>query len=288
MSHPASRGKGGWSIGQLLPRAGKYLEGKGVDSPRLTAEILLSSVLGCSRLQLYLDYHRKLAEEELSRYREILKRRAQGAPTQYLVGRASFFGYEFIVREGVFIPRPETELLVRLVLERVKKGRVLDIGTGCGNIAISLALSDAQLQITATDISDISLDVARENLRKFGLEDRVELVKADLFDGLSGSFDCIVSNPPYIPREELERCQREVREYEPWEALCGGEDGLDIIKRLLEGALDFLASWGCVVVEIGTGQREVVLNLAEQHFLFVSIFKDFNQIERAVVAERGA
>ena len=211
--------------------AGVLRRSKGVDAPRLTAELLLASALSCDRVRLYLDFDRPLGEPELARYRELVRRRAAGEPTAYLVGRREFFGRPFAVDARVLVPRPETELLVEAALAALPEGgRALDLCTGSGCVAVSLALGRKGARVVATDVSEDALAVARENAAALGAV--VELATGDLWAAVHGRerFDVIASNPPYIPTKELAGLSREVRR-EPCIALDGGDDGLAILRR---------------------------------------------------------
>jgi len=275
-----------WTIASVLNWTTNFFQRTEIEDARLNAELLLSHALGTTRIALYTDYARELPPDVLRNYRELIMKRASHVPVQYLVGKVSFLRSELVVREGVFIPRPETELLVKLLLDNVRAGRVADIGTGSGNIAVSAALANPNLEVVAADISETALEVARENIERHSLGNRVRVVRSDLFESLEGTFDAVVSNPPYVSAAELERCQPEVREHEPREALYGGTDGLDVIRRLVRSAPAVLAPGGTLIVEIGAGQANAAAELARESFQRVVVHKDFNGIDRALVAQR--
>jgi release factor glutamine methyltransferase len=239
-----------------------YLDGKGVSEPRLNAELLLAGVLGVRRLDLYLQFDRPLADDELAALRPRLLRRAGREPLQYIEGTAAFRELKLKVDGRVLIPRPETELLVGEVLSwsgRRADPDVVDIGTGSGAIAISLAVEGSFKRIVATDASAAALEVAADNLAATGVAANVEFRMGDAFDAVEGeSFDVIVSNPPYVGESERPLLEAEVVEWEPPEALFSGADGLDMIRRLVTGAPAHLRPGGLLALEIGAGQAATV------------------------------
>lgn len=258
---------GGYSCGvtvlEVIQKSTEFLGRKGVESPRLQIELLLAHVLRMPRLKLYLSFDRELTEAELATLRELVKRRGNREPLQHLVGTVSFWGYEIVVNRDVFIPRPETELLAEqcwIWLEQsgIETPAVLDVGTGSGCVAIALALRCPAARLTAIDISEAALGVARANAARHGVGDRITFCCGDAFSPLAKGtrFDLIVSNPPYIPTEEISRLQPEVRDYDPRIALDGGVDGLGFIRRLAVEAADYIAPGGRLMIEIGEGQAE--------------------------------
>ncbi|HLT30493.1 MAG TPA: peptide chain release factor N(5)-glutamine methyltransferase [Myxococcaceae bacterium] len=254
-----------WTVRKVLTWTTGHFEKKDVDAPRLTAELLLGHVLGCSRVRLYVDLDRPLTAEELATYRGLIGRRVQGEPTQYLVGEKHFYNRAFVVDERVLIPRPETELLVDEVLQHLPpKGpsRVLDLCTGSGCIALSIAAERPYASVWAVDVSPDALDVARLNAERLGVGARVTLREGDLFRGLpeDARFDVIVSNPPYVASGELPGLQREVQR-EPRLALDGGADGLDLVRRLVAEAPRWLKPGGHLAMEIGENQGPATLAL---------------------------
>jgi release factor glutamine methyltransferase len=244
-----------------------HFEKLGVDAPRLTAELLLAHVLDTSRVRLYADLDRPLQKEELASFRALIERRTAGEPTQYLTGRREFYGHSFRVDPRVLSPRPETELLVEEVLRalpREGESRVLELGAGSGCISVSIALGNARARVVATELSPEALEVARGNAEGLGVANRVELRRGDLFQPLAPSerFEVVVSNPPYVPRAELSALSAEVRK-EPLLALDGGEDGLDVIRRIVAEAPTWLLPGGLLALEIGDGQGDRVRSLLE-------------------------
>jgi release factor glutamine methyltransferase len=266
-----------WTIRRLLEWTVPFFTRKEVDSPRLSAELLLSHVLRVPRIRLYTDYERPLSEPDLARYRELVRRAAEQEPIAYLTGRAHFFSLEFDVTRDVLIPRPDTETLVENVLQFVRAAppgfespRVLDLCTGSGCIAAAVAHHLKSSTVVATDLSERAVAVARRNVEKLKLSDRVTVETGDLFEPISRMvdaqpFDLIVANPPYIATGKIDSLPRSVREYEPIAALDGGIDGLMLHRRILDGAADRVRAGGRVYLEIAFDQKDEVLNLAKQH-----------------------
>ena len=286
-----------WTIQKLLNWTTEYLTGKGVDAPRLSAELLLSNVLGLKRIELYTQYNRMVEQEHLARLRELVKRAGQHEPVAYLVGRAEFYSIEFEVTPDCLIPRPETELLVQRSIEllRLRAGphQVCDLCTGCGVIAVAIAKNVPDAKVIATDLSEAALGVAAKNVRKYGLDDRVELLRGDLYEPLipqldMAPFDLIVCNPPYVSAAEYEKLEKNVKDYEPRTALYGGEDGLELYRRIAEQVGRFLDSDGALLLEIGYEQGPAVRALLEQTGLFeiIKVDKDLSSHDRIVMAQR--
>jgi release factor glutamine methyltransferase len=251
---------GPWTVGRLLDWTAGFLAGKGSESPRLDAEVLLAHALGCRRIDLYTRYDEAAPEEARSRFRELVRRRLEGCPVAYLVGRKEFYGLALEVSPAVLIPRPDTEFVVIEFLRLAKdlpRPRVLDIGTGSGNIPITVAKQHAGAIVTAVDLSADALAVARRNADKHGVADRIRFLHGDLFAPLAEGerFDFILSNPPYIAQEDLPRLPVGVRDYEPHLALDGGPGGYRVLERLLDGAPRFLEPGGYLIVEIGAPQE---------------------------------
>lgn len=253
-----------WTIERILKATQDYFAQKDIDSPRLDAELLLAEVLKVSRVYLYTHYDRPLAGPERDAYRALVKRRGGHEPVAYILGRREFYGRAFAVSRDVLVPRPETEHLVDAALAFAKERAevtVLDVGTGSGIIAVTLALELPAARVTAVDLSAAALAVARQNAQTLGAS--VRLVEADLLSGFSESerFDLIVSNPPYVAQREAKELDADVRDFEPHLALFGGEDGLAVIRRLLEQAKAHLAPGGLLAFEIGAGQLATVREL---------------------------
>ena len=256
-----------WTVRRVLGWTTQHFEKLGLDSPRLTAELLLAHLLHISRVRLYTDLERPLEASELAAYRGLIARRAAGEPTSYLTGSREFYGRTFAVDARVLVPRPETELLVEAVLQafpRDAEVRVLDLCTGSGCVGITLALERPRARVLATDASPGAVEVARANAAALGPADRFEARLGDLLAPVEGEppFDVVVANPPYVPTGELPTLSPEVRR-EPPLALDGGADGLDVVRRIAEEAPRRLVPGGLLALEIGDGQGPAVHSLLE-------------------------
>jgi release factor glutamine methyltransferase len=277
---------------QVLQNTADFFARNGVESPRLNIEHLLADALGKRRIDLYLEFDRILSESELAPLRNKVRRRAAGEPLQYLLGAWDFFGRSFRTDERALIPRPETEVLVEIALKVIRnrattRNRLIDVGTGSGVLAITFALECPDLEIVGTDISAAALDLARENAEKQQVADRIQWTESDLLDSVSGQFDFLVANLPYIPTAELSKLAREVQ-HDPPMALDGGVDGLEVIRRLLREAPKALAPGGFLIFEVGLGQAATVTELlAEQKFRDISVEKDYQGVQRFVTAWYG-
>jgi release factor glutamine methyltransferase len=278
-----------WTVGTLLKRASQILRERGSKSPRLDAELLLTYCLGFkSRVELYTNFERPLTEEEVEAYRQLIIRRAKGEPVAYITGKKEFFGFEFKVERGVLIPRPETELLVEVAYQELKgkEGlKVVDVGTGSGCVAVTLCkLTGGKHEITAVDISEKALRVARENAERLGC--KVRFLKSDLLKGIKEEVELVVSNPPYVPVGD-KRLEKEVLKYEPAVALFGGNSGLEVIERLVAESWEKLKPSGVLIFEFGEGQESRVVELLEERgFKNVRTFKDLSGKERVVKGEK--
>lgn len=270
-------------------RAGTgYLEKHGVEEARLNMEHLLAHVLGCRRLDLYLRFGEALHETDLEKLRGLTKRRAEGEPLQHLLGTVDFLGLELVSDHRALIPRPETEYLCDLLIKRYGKtppARVLDMATGSGCIGLSLATAWPESHVVLADISEEALDLTRLNTERLGLT-RVQILRSDLFEKITGSFDLIVTNLPYIPRGEIPTLSREVQR-DPILALDGGPDGLDIVRRFLADAPAHLTPSGWVALEVGHDQGHATAEHAQSlGFQQAKVSADLAGIERFVLAER--
>jgi release factor glutamine methyltransferase len=271
-----------------------FLENHGVESPRLNIELLLAHLLRKNRLDLYLEFERELDEPTLEKLREMVKRRAAGEPLQYITGEAEFCGLKFAVDRRVLIPRPETELLVETVLEQVKPLTthhspltIIDLCTGSGCVAVALAKKLDGAEVYATDSSASALVVACGNAARHGVEKKIRFLQGDLLQVIPDSLrvDALVSNPPYIASGELAGLPKEVRDFEPVQALVAGEDGLKVIRRIVADVRRFLLPDGILVLELGAGQRAAVEQLCAQHGLqMTEVVKDLQGHERVIVA----
>ena len=287
-----------WTIKEILKVTTDYLKKKEIESPRLTAEVLLAHLLNVDRVNLYLNLDQPLSEREISGYRLLIKRRLQRDPLQYITGIQEFWSLDFMVNPEVLIPRPESELLVELTLERVKAFsgsknsplKILDLGTGSGVLAVCLAKEIQQAQIWATDISDGALKMARLNAEKHGVLERIEFRQGDLWDPLNQgiTFDVIVSNPPYIASEEYHDLPPEVRDYEPRLALDGLEGGMSYIERIINGGPPFMNPGGCLFIEMAPAQTEKALALIDKinDYDRADRIKDYSHRYRVVMAQK--
>ncbi len=258
-----------WTLRKILDWCVQYFDRKGVDSPRLSAEMLLAHVLKCQRIKLYTDLHRPMIESELAAIREIVRRAADHEPIQYLVGKTSFYNLEIEVNRDVLVPRNDTETLVERVLTHLKvagvaEPRVLDLCTGSGCVAAAIAAHHKTAVVVAADVSLPAIDVARRNIARLNLDSRVTCVTGDLYAALDGMVDArpfhvIVANPPYIRSAEIARLDRNVRDFEPHLALDGGTDGLDPHRKIIARAVEKLEPAGRVFLEIAFDQEEPAL-----------------------------
>ncbi|SHI50711.1 peptide chain release factor N(5)-glutamine methyltransferase [Propionispora hippei] len=281
--------KHAWTIGTILTWTRQYFQDKGVDNPRLDAEVLLSHILGKDRLYLYVHFDQPLEQRELEAFRAVVKRRVLREPVAYITGCREFMGLAFQVSPAVLIPRPDTEILVETVLAKLAGQNtaapaLLDIGTGSGAIIISMLHTLTAATGVAVDISPEALLVARENAYRLGVDDRLTLCKGDVFSAVAGrQFDVIVSNPPYIPQKDITGLTSEVRK-EPHLALDGGVDGLDFYRRISQAAPAYLVAGGLLAFEVGQGQADAVAELGrKQQFLVEAIVKDYGGIDRVVL-----
>ena len=273
------------TIQTALLQGTKLLEEDSIAVPRLTAEVLLSHALNRERQYLYAHPEEELTEVAWIHYGRYLHQRLQGKPTQYITGRQEFYGREFRVTPDVLIPRPETEHLVEAALTRIKPGdAVLDVGTGSGAIAITIAL-ETGAQVYATDISTAALRIAAENARK--LQAPVTFLAADLVSCFAdGSFDLIASNPPYVPKTDHPALQREVRDYEPHVALFGGPTGLEIYQRLIPETRRVLRPEGRLLLELGYNSLDPVRAMLESAWNEISTHHDLAGLPRVLAARK--
>jgi release factor glutamine methyltransferase len=277
---------------ELLQTTTAYFAKKGVEHPRLNIEHLLADTLGKKRIELYLEFDRSLTARELEPLREKVRRRADGEPLQHVLGHWDFFGRRFKTDRRALIPRPETELLVETILKDSatcgkSANRLVDIGTGCGVLAITFALERPEFEVSAVDLSDDALALARENAEALGVLERIAFRRADLLDQIEGPFHWVVANLPYIPTADLEALPREVK-FDPVLALDGGTDGLTIIKRLIESISGKIAPNSMIALELGQGQAQQVRGfLADQNYRDISIRKDYQGVERLLIAKYG-
>ncbi|MBA7701064.1 Release factor glutamine methyltransferase [subsurface metagenome] len=301
-----------WTIQKLLNWITEYLTERSIDSPRLSAELLLSGVLETKRIELYTQFDKPVDKQQLDQLHDLVERAGQNEPIAYLIGKTEFYSLELNITADCMIPRPETELLVQRAIEflrtrpaplrcgaRTGTQLVCDLCTGSGCIAVAIAKNFPDARIIATDICDAALNVAAKNVEKHQLKDRIELLHGDLFDPIiSGldvdklvpdsdrGFDLIVCNPPYVSATEFEKLDKNVKDYEPKSALFAGVDGLDIYRRVIEKADELLKSDAALMLEIGFDQGRAVRELLEQTGAFaeIKIEKDFQKNDRIVIA----
>jgi release factor glutamine methyltransferase len=304
--------KASWTILEMLRWTTDYFRAKEVSEPRASAEVLLAHILGISRLDLYLRYDQPLNSEELACFKALVVRRREGEPVAYLTGHREFWSLDFQVTQATLIPRPETENLVTAAVEAVKdfgeyveahgitptenrKPKTssawgLEIGVGSGAVVIALAKELPQVHWLGVEISAAALSVAHDNAWRHGVLDRVHLLRGDLLEAFrpQASFDLLVANLPYVPRLMWETLPRDIRDFEPQEAFLGGEDGLDLIRPLIEQAHRHIKAGGWLLLEVGDGQAARIEGLLHQTGAYdrVESLKDFSGIERVVRAQR--
>ena len=279
-----------WTVTRLLDWTTEYLKKNQIEEPHLEAEILLSHALNSERIKLYIDFEKIVDKNILATFKGYITRRAKGEPSAYITGNKQFMSLNFTVTKDVLIPRPETELLVENAIELSKKiavkAAILDIGTGSGAIAVSLAKFIENSEIVATDLSEKALEVAAMNAKKLGVENKIKFLKADLFPEDAREFDIIVSNPPYIKTSLISGLQREVKDFEPLSALDGGVDGLTYYRAILEKASSYLKENGSVILEISPELAKDIVSFARNTLTSkdIRIIKDLNGLYRVVIA----
>jgi release factor glutamine methyltransferase len=281
-----------WHVLELLEWTTGYFEKHNIPNPRLDAEVLLGHLLQKSRLQLYLHFDMPVFQDDLTVFRELIKKRIARAPISYLTNHKEFMSLDFYVDERVLIPRPETEFIVETILKKKEDTpqRLLEIGTGSGVIATALAANMPEWEIIATDISKDALAVAHKNIDAHDCVEHITLLHGDLFEPIktlqSPRFNWIVSNPPYVMTSEHDTLSPDIRDYEPHIALFAGEDGLSVIRRLITEAPNYLHPEGKLIFEIGNKQAESVKTLLEEQSVYQNyrFIKDYAGIERVVLA----
>ncbi len=298
-----------WTIKDVLLWTSEYFKKNDIQSAQLNAEMIIAKVLNCSRMELYLKYDKPLNLIKRKEIRNLVKKRATHYPIQYLLGETEFYGYKFLVDEGVMIPRPETEILIDSIISYIKKTdknnwNILDIGTGTGIIPISISKyfknKEINMQFLAIDISDAALENAKKNIELHNIKN-IKLIKSNLFENVSASlaysdwsgtsrnwlFDIIISNPPYISDKEFEDLQKEVKDFEPKLALFGGEKGLTYYKKILQNAENFLNKKGKIFLEIGADQKFDIEKIIHQfNYKLIDSTKDYNDLYRVLIIEK--
>lgn len=284
-----------WTIGAVLDWTSEYFGRNAIPDARLEAELLLSHVLNCKRLDLNIRRDEILGEKKLALYRGFITERKSRKPLAYIIGEQEFMGIAFRVNESTLIPRPETEILVEKTLSlSSKKGKdiYLELGTGSANISVSIAKNADVRAIFATDISIDALKVAQENISRHGVASKITLKHGNMFsavenDGLENAVDFIVSNPPYIAKNELAALEPELK-FEPVSALDGGDDGLDFYRSLASGSKRYLKRGGCVIVELNAGKSMDIRDLFETNgFETESLVKDYSGLDRVLTVKYG-
>lgn len=282
-----------WTVRRVLDWTTGHLEQQQCETPRLDAEILLAHARGCKRIDLYTRFDEILTDEQRSRMRDLVRRRAQAEPVAYLVGHREFFSLDFLVTPDVFIPRPDTETLVMETLQRAKPidaPRILELGTGSGCIPITIAVNHKRARLTTVDLSPPALNVARKNAERHQVTDRITFLEGDLFAPLAEQdrFDLIVSNPPYITDAERETLQADVKLHEPHTALFSGPDGLDHVRRLIIDTPRFLKPGGSLLMEIDSKQASTVVQLLQSHpdYTEINTHQDLSGRIRVVSARK--
>ncbi len=285
---------------EVLQSSTEYFKKRGIESPRLNAEHLLAFTLKRKRIELYLEFEHLLTEAELAPLRDLVRRRGQGEPLQHLLGSVEFAGRTFLCDKRALVPRPETEQLVELLQLRIENretssakvataagSKILDVGTGSGVIALSLAAKFPDAQVTATDISDDALSLARENANRLGLKDRVTFLAGDLITSVTDVYDAIVANLPYIAATERETLSREVLR-DPEIALFGGERGDEVVRRLIDDAPSHLAPGGLLALELGLGQADDLAALmAKKNYHDINSERDYAGVIRFLFGRYG-
>ena len=261
------------------------------DTPRLDVEILLEKALGdVDSLYIRLNLNKEVTQDEFNLFNKLIEDRLKGRPIAYIVGNREFMGLDFYVQEGVLIPRPDTETLVEEVIEICdgKEGlNVLDIGTGSGAITVSLAKYLKNPKIKSFDISEIALEIGKKNAINNNVDDKIDFVKSDLFSAIKDmdiQFDVIVSNPPYIPKKDIETLHTQVKDYEPYNALEGGEDGLDFYRDITKQSIKYLKQNGVLAYEVGHDQAQDVTKIMQDNgYTNIYTKKDLQGIDRVVI-----
>jgi len=278
-----------WTVLSLIDWTRQFFENKGIESPRLEAEVLLAHVLGWKRIELYTKFDRIVPPDKLAEFKQSIVQRSEHRPTQYILGKCEFLSLEFRVTEAVLIPRPETEHLVEALIERAREiadARILDIGTGNGCIVVSAAKSLPMAEFWAVDLSEEALEIARENALRHEVDGKIHFLKGDLFEPVGGqTFDFIASNPPYVSEAEWEGLAPEIRDFEPRNALVGGADGLDAYRKIIPQAEKFLLPGGRLLLELPAGKASQIREIAARFSSLEveAVIRDYRKIERVLV-----
>lgn len=292
-------GDSAWTILKLLSWTSEYFASRHIEYPRADAEILLAHSLGLRRIDLYIQHDKPLTREELTRFRELVRRRARREPVAYITGEKEFWSLALKVTPAVLIPRPETECLVEAALaflskeEATRSGRILDLGTGSGAIVLALAAERPHGALFAVERSPSALAIARENAERHGVAHRIRFLSGDWFEPVgigTAPFDLIVSNPPYIRREDLRNLQPEIRLFEPTSALDGGPEGIDSLAHIILTAPRYLGPSGCLLLEIGYDQKSQLEAVAQRAGCYeeMTFIKDYSGHDRVLKLRKRA
>ena len=274
---------------EVLQSTTAYFKKREIESPRLNAEHLLAHALQRKRIELYLEFERPLAETELAPLRELVRRRGQGEPLQHLLGTVEFAGRVFLCDKRALVPRPETEQLVELLKSQITdpKSHILDVGTGSGVIALTLAAEFPEAEVHAVDISDEALALARENAARLDLQGRVRFARGNLLTQVEGTFDLIVANLPYVAAGDRSTLSREVL-HDPAAAVFGGERGDELVRELIGAAPARLRAGGMLALEVGIGQADgLVALLAEKNYHDIAAIRDYCGVTRFLFGRYG-
>ena len=280
------------TILESINLSSKYLAQKGIESPRTNAELLLADIIGCKRLDLYLSFDKPLGNQEIEKYREFIRRRGNFEPLQYITGKVEFYGLELNVNSSVLIPRPETELLVENILNHLSKEKestILDIGCGSGNITIALAVNNPSVKIYCTDSSDDALKISEENADKHSVIGKIKFVNHNILtEDLNNfpQFDIVVSNPPYVSRDNFSSLQKEIRNFEPRAAVTDDSDGYTFFTEISRKSFNKLKEGGKLFFEIAHGQSKKVKEIMKNNnFKNITVIKDYQNIDRIIFGE---
>lgn len=280
-----------WTIKDIIAWTCDYFKEKNVDAPRITSELLLGNVLNLSRINLYVNYDKPLLDEELARFKALIQRRSRGEPVQYIIGHQEFWSLDFTVTPDVLIPRADTETLVEAVINDIVKNdkrdiNILDIGTGSGAISVAVAheLKSRSVRITASDISDSALKIAKMNAEKNGVGGIINFILSDMFDNIpEEKFDYILSNPPYIAKEHFDALEKKVKDFEPRGALYGGDDGMLFYNQIISNADRYLSDDGKMFLEIDFRTIDALLNLIDKKkYTNILFYKDLPGHDRVI------
>ncbi|MBZ2174940.1 peptide chain release factor N(5)-glutamine methyltransferase [Schnuerera sp. xch1] len=278
-------------INQLLKKGANMIKGRQYGNPVLEATLLLGELLNVDNTHIYTHGKEEVSQVIVDKFLELMEKRSKGYPIQYIINKKEFMGLDFYVEEGVLIPRSDTEILVEYVLSYIEENHnnqpinILDIGIGSGAIGLSIAYYKRNVNVYGTDISDVSLKVANINKNRYNL-DNVILMESNLFEGINeeNRFHIIASNPPYIPKNDIETLQREVKDYEPMKALDGGKDGLDFYRRIIPDSKRYLIEKGLLIFEIGYDQGQQIKSMmTDEGFKDIKILKDLQGLDRVVL-----